>query len=864
MTDDSVQLAVPPSPRNARLVLRVAGWNLLFTLVGLLLIGIAGEAYFRLNGRFERVGSTGEPSPFERVSSISADEPSRFEHVSSIGADGPSPFRFVPGAGLLRPPHTDLVFHPTSLNLRTVQSSNSLGFLDREPIDPARAAESCHISIIGDSFVEGREVNLSDKLQVRLEELAAREAPHLDVTTSAFGIQATGQVNQLPYYDGYARHLSPDLVVLVFYGENDLIDNSAVLSGLMSGNNPEHPPRTSAVRDVEGKFFLSIADADFREHLIHQPSKTVRLSWITSVLEQFSDVSSLARWLRDKNQQLRYPHDNRSVVMARAQYFMEQAMYMYLFKGREPVEFADGIHEEIFSGVKTTITQEAWDATRFALEQFKRRADHDGAALMVLTVHDFGGSGGPMFDRLSNMAGSLDIPVISQHDYIIRQGDSVENARFYEDFHWNPLGHQWSAEAIWERIKTEWNGECPYAVPRSEIEVGWIRVGRYFHTPDGEMFVESYPALNPEGYKSVYSSVVSSLPVARSDWNVYSYSKGLTYTMEPCVEGDTEKRFYLHVFPEDYSVLTTDRWQSGFENISFDFHVRGEYFNGKCIVSVDLPEYEIDYIRTGQFAKVTDSEDVHIWGIRYNFALPKIADAVQKFLLSGREPEIRSDFDVYIEDAHLIYVKDSCDADDRDTPFFLHVVPADANDLSVGREDSGFDNLGFELMQKGGVHDGGCFATVDLPEYEISSIRTGQVADSTETWRARYNFALPGIIDAVNESRRSEREPDIQSNFDVYINGGRLIYVKESCTADDHALPFFLHVFPADENDLVAGREVSGFDNLDFELMQKGGVHDDGCFASVDLPEYDIASIRTGQWVRGEAHVWEANIDFAK
>ena len=51
-----------------------------------------------------------------------------------------------------------------------------------------RAAASCHIAMIGDSYVEARQVPIADKFHVRLEELAARELRHLDITTSAFGI----------------------------------------------------------------------------------------------------------------------------------------------------------------------------------------------------------------------------------------------------------------------------------------------------------------------------------------------------------------------------------------------------------------------------------------------------------------------------------------------------------------------------------------------------------------------------------------------------------------------------------------------------------------------------------------------------
>ena len=300
------------------------------------------------------------------------------------------------------------------------------------------------------------------------------------------------------------------------------------------------------------------------------------------------------------------------------------------------------------------------------------------------------------------------------------------------DGHWTPAGHQWAAEAIWEYIEQEWNGECPSEVPDTEIEVDWITVGQRFHTAEGEVFVESFPALNPEGYESVYSSVVSGSAVASSGWNVYFYSNGLTYTLEPCSEEDTEKRFFLHVIPKDQNVLMSDRRPSGFDNVSFDFWERGERFDGKCIISTDLPEYDIASIRTGQIAEGTET-----WSIHYDFALPEILDAVQELQHSGREPEIRSSFDVYIDDNRIIYVKESCDGRDRDMPFFLHLFPADEKDLPSGREEFDFDNLDFELMRNGGESDGSCFAAVNLPDYKIARVRTGQwVHGEGNIWEA--------------------------------------------------------------------------------------------------------------------------------
>ena len=170
--------------------MRLVGWNAVLLVAGLVLIGFAGEAWLR------------------------STVPFRTCHRPTV---------FVPGVGILLRPDTEIRW-TNGLDFWTVSLTNSLGFLDRELPSPERAAEHCHIAMIGDSFVEAIEVSIAQKFHIRLEEMAARELPALAITTSAFGRRATGQINQLALYGEYARRLRPKLVVLIFvpndYNEN--------------------------------------------------------------------------------------------------------------------------------------------------------------------------------------------------------------------------------------------------------------------------------------------------------------------------------------------------------------------------------------------------------------------------------------------------------------------------------------------------------------------------------------------------------------------------------------------------------------------------------------------------------------------
>ena len=103
--------------------------------------------------------------------------------------------------------------------------------------------------------------------------------------------------------------------------------------------------------------------------------------------------------------------------------------------------------------------------------------------------------------------------------------------------------------------------------------------------------------------------------------------------------------------------------------------------------------------------------------------------------------------------------------------------------------------------------------------------------------------------------------PIVSSDFDVYHIGNELTYFKERCDpAVDAADPFFLHLIPADVNDLPKHRRHHGYDNLGFEW--RGATFNRKCITTVPLPDYPVTTIRTGQYVPGEGRVWEAEFPF--
>ena len=91
-------------------------------------------------------------------------------------------------------------------------------------------------------------------------------------------------------------------------------------------------------------------------------------------------------------------------------------------------------------------------------------------------------------------------------------------------------------------------------------------------------------------------------PIASDRFDLYLDHDRIAYRKEPCAMAETEDRFMLHVFPERPDDLPAEHRESGFENLDFEFELRGIIRDGECLAQAHLPNYPIARIRTGQYA----------------------------------------------------------------------------------------------------------------------------------------------------------------------------------------------------------------------------------------------------------------------
>ena len=287
------------------------------------------------------------------------------------------------------------------------------------------------------------------------------------------------------------------------------------------------------------------------------------------------------------------------------------------------------------------------------------------------------------------------------------------------------------------------------------------------------------------------------------------------------------------------------------------------------IVNADLARFSLTRERPNSTGKTLGT-----WSV-YNNAIAFLAEktpgdnpypAAYEAARSS-EPIARSEYDLYLnrDERSLTYAKEPCVIPDPEGLFYLLVYPERTSDLPEAERSLGRANISFYFQEYGDEFDGKCAAVVPLPDYDIAAIRTGQTGafDPVSPWESTFLFTDPDVYRTAYE-RAASREPEVRAVFDLRLDEQRrtLTYTREPCVSSDVELPFFLHVEPKRLSDLPEERRSLGFDTRGFDFRLRGILFDGKCFAQIPLPDYAVAGVRTGQWVRGEGEVWEATLLF--
>ena len=216
-------------------------------------------------------------------------------------------------------------------------------------------------------------------------------------------------------------------------------------------------------------------------------------------------------------------------------------------------------------------------------------------------------------------------------------------------------------------------------------------------------------------------------------------------------------------------------------------------------------------------------------------------------------------FDMRVDDNRLIYVKSPCDESDARGQFALTVFPNQSEE-GAGRE---YESRSFSFAEYGALFDGKCVIVRELPDYPISQLSTERfIPGEGELWSAHIPFA--GYEDRFRRalSAISGAPPAIRSDFDIYMDGETLTYIKSPCAESDTRGRFELSIYPADPSDVWDEMQAQNLahNSLNFDFPDYGAIIGGDCVIIRNLPDYPISRIKTGQWIPGEGGLWDAEI----
>ncbi len=224
---------------------------------------------------------------------------------------------------------------------------NSAGFRDRERA-LAKPKGTVRIAVLGDSYIEGLQVELDKTfpavLERQLNDCGAFGGAAVEVLN--FGVSSYGTAQQLLTYRYHASKYSPDLVLAAVFVGNDIRNNSADLEP-----------------DKMRPYFR-----------LHGDALVLDNSFATS--EEFQRRTNTMRALLDRARVLR---------VVQAAYLVKDRLPM-VGSANAPAAFEAGIDDAVFGEPTTRQWRDAWSVTERLFAQLNDDVRAAGTKLLVVPV----------------------------------------------------------------------------------------------------------------------------------------------------------------------------------------------------------------------------------------------------------------------------------------------------------------------------------------------------------------------------------------------------------------------------------------------------------------------------------------------
>ncbi len=247
-------------------------------------------------------------------------------------------------------------------------------------------------------------------------------------------------------------------------------------------------------------------------------------------------------------------------------------------------------------------------------------------------------------------------------------------------------------------------------------------------------------------YRAVVRVVTGGVPVGRVGFDLYLDDQTLMWVKVACGPADLRGSFSVQVFPVDVADLPRWRRKWGFEERYFDFSRYGVLVDGQCLIRLPLPAYPSRAIEARQVLPFGGTD---LWRVAIPVSPPgatgtDLVREAYRVAVAGA-PVARSRFALYLAGTTLTYLRAPCRPADTAPGFFLHVRPRDPAVLAAARRSRGFEVLDFAFrrhpryapqVDQAARFAGTCLASIRLPAYPITRLRTGQGRGAERVWAA--------------------------------------------------------------------------------------------------------------------------------
>ncbi len=324
---------------------------------------------------------------------------------------------------------------------------NSQGFHDVEHA-LAHPEGKLRVLVLGDSYMEAYSVHFSDSFHARLAEQARQAGVDLEVIN--MGVGGYGTLQEYLIFQEIGRHYDPDLVLLAFYPNNDVANNSIEL---------ERKRSTSGIK-IESRPFLDIEAKDEE--------------WRVTRVD-YDGAQSRYQTAREARRKWRFVRENSALLRftwARME-TLRRKLASSTGGTTSPLdtELANlGVHR---CNEHPAFTR-GWELTRRSLDRLASAVENEGAELVVFNVpgvletdpaaaaeawgqakstDELCFEQAQAHVRLRAVLAELGIPMIDllgRFRSAVREEGSVV---FREDGHWGPIGHAIAAGTVFEELR---------------------------------------------------------------------------------------------------------------------------------------------------------------------------------------------------------------------------------------------------------------------------------------------------------------------------------------------------------------------------------------------------------------------------